>query len=56
MNLARPTGRVQVQVVATVDWSTPVQRYPVLGGQGTLNVNSWAPDSRRFASVAYPSA
>lgn len=24
------------------------------GGQGTLNVNSWAPDSRRFAYVAYP--
>lgn len=25
-----------------------------LGGQGTINVNSWAPDSRRFAYVAYP--
>ena len=24
------------------------------GGQGTLNVNSWAPDSRRLAYVAYP--
>ncbi|HEV7718165.1 MAG TPA: biopolymer transporter Tol [Arsenicitalea sp.] len=24
------------------------------GGQGTLNVNSWAPDSKRFAYVAYP--
>lgn len=24
------------------------------GGQGTLNVNSWAPDSRRFAYVDYP--
>ena len=24
------------------------------GGQGTLNVTSWAPDSRRFAYVAYP--
>lgn len=24
------------------------------GGQGTINVNSWAPDSRRFACVAYP--
>jgi Tol biopolymer transport system component len=24
------------------------------GGQGSLNVNSWAPDSRRFAYVAYP--
>lgn len=26
----------------------------VQGGQGTINVNSWAPDSRRFAFVAYP--
>jgi TolB protein len=26
----------------------------LLGGQGTLNVNSWAPDSRRLAHVAYP--
>jgi dipeptidyl aminopeptidase/acylaminoacyl peptidase len=25
----------------------------LLGGQGTLNVNSWAPDSRRFAFVSY---
>ena len=24
------------------------------GGQGTINVNSWAPDSRRLAFVAYP--
>ena len=24
------------------------------GGQGTINVNSWAPDSKRFAFVAYP--
>ena len=24
------------------------------GGQGTINVNSWAPDGRHFAYVAYP--
>ncbi|NLG36321.1 MAG: biopolymer transporter Tol [Lentisphaerae bacterium] len=24
------------------------------GGQGTINVNSWAPDNARFAYVAYP--
>jgi hypothetical protein len=41
-------------VVAAADWSTPVQRYPGHGGQGTLNVNSWSPDSSRFAFVAYP--
>ncbi len=28
----------------------------LFGGQGTINVNSWAPDSRRFAHVAYPVA
>jgi len=45
---------VEVRVVATSDWSTPLQRYPLFGGQGTLNVNSWSPDSTRFAFVAYP--
>ena len=24
------------------------------GGQGTINVNSWSPDSQRLAYVAYP--
>jgi TolB protein len=24
------------------------------GGQGTINVNSWSPDNKRFALVAYP--
>ena len=28
----------------------------LFGGQGTINVNSWAPDSRRLAYVAYPMA
>ncbi|ROQ36769.1 hypothetical protein EDF46_3316 [Frondihabitans sp. PhB188] len=28
----------------------------LFGGQGTLNVAGWAPDSRRFACVAYPLA
>ena len=26
----------------------------MFGGQGTCNVNSWAPDSARFAYVSYP--
>ncbi len=26
----------------------------LFGGQGTINVNSWLPDSKRFACVAYP--
>jgi TolB protein len=45
---------VEVRVVDTSDWSTPLQWYPLFGGQGTINVNSWAPDSTRFAFVAYP--
>lgn len=45
---------VTVTVVGTGDWATPLQRYSVFGGQGTLNVNSWAPDNSRFAFVAYP--
>ena len=25
----------------------------VFGGQGTINVNSWSPDSKKFAFVSY---
>ncbi|GAA0955840.1 TolB family protein [Virgisporangium aurantiacum] len=45
---------VEVRVVATTEWGTVLRRYPVFGGQGTINVNSWSPDSGRFAFVAYP--
>ena len=38
----RPDGREQADIIA------------FRGGQGTINVNSWAPDSKRFAYVAYP--
>ena len=27
--------------------------HKLFGGQGTMNVNSWSPDSRRFAFVSY---
>lgn len=47
---------VEIRVVALTDWSRPLQRYPLFGGQGTINVNSWSPDSSRFAFVAYPIA
>lgn len=26
----------------------------LFGGQGTINVNGWSPDSTRFACVDYP--
>lgn len=45
---------VAVVLVSTGDWTTPLHTWPLLGGQGTLNVNSWSPDSGRFAFVAYP--
>jgi WD40 repeat protein len=47
---------VEVRLVDTRDWSAPLRSYQLFGGQGTLNVNSWSPDSRRFAFVAYPVA
>lgn len=42
LRLAPAAGGRAVDVVA------------LFGGQGTLNVNSWAPDSAHFAYVAYP--
>lgn len=45
---------VEVRVVRTANWSGVLARFPLFGGQGTINVNSWSPDSRRFAFVAYP--
>jgi Tol biopolymer transport system component len=49
-----PDKDVAVQLVRTEDWRHAVSRIPLFGGQGTLNVNSWSPDSRRFGFVAYP--
>jgi TolB protein len=42
--------------VSTAAWSSPIRTYPLFGGQGTINVNSWSPDSGRFAFVTYPMA
>jgi TolB protein len=47
---------VEVVLVSASDWNTPLHSWPLFGGQGTLNVNSWAPDSARFGYVAYPMA
>lgn len=33
--------------------ATPKVLFPLFGGQGTLNVPSWSPDSTRFAFVSY---
>ena len=45
---------VELVLVDTTDWSTALARVPLFGGQGTINVNSWSPDSTRFAFVSYP--
>lgn len=45
---------VEIVAVSTSDWATPLHSWPLFGGQGTLNVNSWSPDATRFAYVAYP--
>ncbi|GAB3924049.1 hypothetical protein GCM10011575_02620 [Microlunatus endophyticus] len=45
---------VNLVLVDTKDWTTPLARIPVPGGQGTINVNSWSPDSTRFGYVSYP--
>jgi len=49
-----PDLDAEVRVVRTADWRDVLWHFPLFGGQGTLNVNSWSPDSRRFAFVAYP--
>jgi TolB protein len=45
---------VELVLVDVSDWSAPLARVPLFGGQGTINVNSWSPDSTRFAFVSYP--
>ncbi len=45
---------VQLKVVVNDEWTRPLTVATLLGGQGTINVNSWAPSSDRFAYVAYP--
>jgi TolB protein len=55
--LGHPADKdVALVVVDVEDWSAPRERIRIPGGQGTINVTSWAPDSRRFAYVSYPIA
>ena len=39
--------------VSATEWGEPENILKLFGGQGTINVNSWAPDSKRFAFVSY---
>ncbi len=47
---------VDLMVVRNGHWHNAKRAVRIFGGQGTINVNSWSPDSRRFAYVAYPMA
>jgi hypothetical protein len=51
-----PNKNVEIRLMTGSDdtgWSEPRTILKLFGGQGTINVNSWAPDSRRFAYVRY---
>ena len=51
-----PNKNVVIRLMTGNDetgWSKPRTILKLFGGQGTINVNSWAPDSRRFAFVRY---
>ena len=51
---AHPFGRqVKLRLLDTRDDSVRDLTAPFFGGQGTLNVPSWSPDSSRVAYVAY---
>jgi hypothetical protein len=39
--------------IMPIEGGTPTTLVELFGGQGTINVNSWSPDSQRFAFVSY---
>ena len=47
LRLMRAPGRGKAKIVK------PEIIHELFGGQGTINVNSWSPDSKRFAFVSY---
>ncbi|GAB2453081.1 Tol biopolymer transport system component [Conyzicola lurida] len=46
----------EVRLVAIDRWQEPTTLAAFNGGQGTINVPSWAPDGSAFAYVDYPLA
>ena len=52
--LGHPADREVMLKLMPPDGSSHREVVALYGGQGTINVNSWSPDSRRFAYVAYP--
>lgn len=52
--LGHPADREVILRLMHPDGGAPRDLATLPGGQGTINVNSWAPDSRRLAFVSYP--
>lgn len=52
--LGHPADRDVILRLTDPEGRDPRDLFAFHGGQGSLNVNSWAPDSRRFAYVDYP--
>lgn len=52
--LGHPADKHVDLVLMSPTGDNPRSLASLFGGQGTMNVNSWAPDSRRLAYVAYP--
>jgi hypothetical protein len=48
-----PPNKNVVLKLAPIDGGDPKALVTLFGGQGTINVNSWSPDSARFAFVSY---
>lgn len=51
-----PNKWVELRLMTGSDkngWSEPRTLLKLFGGQGTINVNSWSPDSKQFAFVSY---
>ena len=53
--LGHPANRQVILRISEATGGTGTDLVSLLGGQGTVNVNSWAPDGEHFAYVAYPS-
>lgn len=47
-----PDKNVELRMIPA-QGGAPVTLAELFGGQGTINVNSWAPDSKKFAYVRY---
>lgn len=53
LRLMRREGSCSINGSCSSDFGKPKTILKLFGGQGTINVNSWAPDSNQFAFVIY---